>query len=134
MGSMPVVSENSIGPRRLSMVVLEQRGQTLPGLDNPFAFKRRLIDQHGFNTLVAALVVIVSRALGDGSIERLSPRGHNLIETLGLDRLHESFRIRLHVRCLARREKDFDAGIPDNRLESWRERRVSINDQEALRS
>ncbi len=79
---------------------------------------------------MTALIVIVSSVLGDGSNKRLSPQKDHLIETLGLDRPHEPFRIRVHVRRLVGREQNLDAGAPNDRLEPRREDRISINDQE----
>jgi hypothetical protein len=81
---------------------------------------------------MTALTVIMGHILGDGSVERFSPEEDHLIETLGLDRSHETFRIRIHVRCLVRREQNLDAGTPDDRFEPRRENRISIDEEEAL--
>ena len=63
--------------------------------------------------------------------ESLAGLDHS-IQALIPDRSHEPLGVCVHVRRLVRREENLDTGTPEDRLESPREDRVSIDDQEAL--
>ena len=71
--------------RRLPVVVLEQPAQSFPGLNIPLALRRRPTDQHVADALMAALLLVVSRVLGDRMDERFAPQEDHLIKTLGFD-------------------------------------------------
>ncbi len=79
---------------------------------------------------MTALIVVVSRVLGDGSDERFLSKEDHLIETLGLDRPHEPFRIRVHVRRLVGGKQNLDARAAYDRLQLGREDRITIDDEE----
>jgi len=80
--------------------------------------------------LMAALLVVVSRVLGDRVDQIFSPRKSSDRDTR-LDRPHEPFRIRVHVRCLVRREQNSTPN-PERSTGTLRKDRVSIDDEEAL--
>ena len=103
-GSNLVVSENSIGLRSLSIVVLEEPAQALSDVDSSLAFRHRSTDQHVPKTLMATLVVVMCRVLGDCTNQRFSSKKDHLVKALRLDRSNEPLCVRVHIRCLVRSE------------------------------
>ena len=92
------------------MVILEQPAQSLPDLNTPLALTPHTVDHHVSDALVTSLVMVMRNVFCDRVSKRFSPQEDHLIETLRLDRPHEPFCVRVHVRRLVRRKQNLDAG------------------------
>ena len=114
------------------VVVIQQTAHTRPAANRPAATgSPERLNQFVADALMVPLTVVVRHEICNRATKMALPQQDHALEALLLDRPHESFRVRVAVRCPQRRLNDSHALLLEERQHGTTPLSIAIADQHA---